>query len=310
VDPLMDTSLTAAKPPPLELPRELLWLLDAPLFIDGKQVEAFYDAVLRPDYEGTSTTLSDSITQEVKLGGKTTVGLALPWFAKAEATASIEGSKGGERGREATFSPISNAYRHLLALALHYASQPEHNRLVIAHPAEGQIVGVNGADLIEQWLTQEFIEDAPRALVLLDMPRGVKFIPAALELDNGEVRVLVDSLGKALGGEGAPKYPGSLAPEVEKDEYFKWFVDHFNDRTALSAVESAVTDHRVAWIAYNFSLDGKGGPFMHLHLAGRGEYDTGVFAYNFLTRGLNYGLRIVGTLKSGPDLNVLAIFEC
>ncbi len=35
------------------------------------------------------------------------------------------------------------------------------------------------------------------------------------------------------------------------------------------------------------------------------RHDTGVFAYNFVPRGFNYGLRIVGTLKSGPDVNVL-----
>ena len=29
----------------VQLPVELLWLLDAPMFIDEKQVDAFYDAV-------------------------------------------------------------------------------------------------------------------------------------------------------------------------------------------------------------------------------------------------------------------------
>jgi hypothetical protein len=48
---------------------------------------------------------------------------------------------------------------------------------------------------------------------------------------------------------------------------------------------------------------------MHLHIAARGRYETGAFGYNFITRGFKHGLRIVGTLKSEPDLNVLAIFE-
>jgi hypothetical protein len=41
----------------------------------------------------------------------------------------------------------------------------------------------------------------------------------------------------------------------------------------------------------------------------RGDYDTGVFAYNFIRRGERYGLRIVGSLKSKPALNVLAAYE-
>jgi hypothetical protein len=66
---------------------------------------------------------------------------------------------------------------------------------------------------------------------------------------------------------------------------------------------------KIAWIAFRVPLAGNAGPFMHLHIAARGKYDTGVFGYNFIRRGHKHGLRIVGTLKSEPDLNVLAIFE-
>ena len=48
---------------------------------------------------------------------------------------------------------------------------------------------------------------------------------------------------------------------------------------------------------------------MHLHIKPRGQYETGTFAYNFIIRAFEHGLRLVGTLKSEPDLNVLAIFE-
>ncbi len=33
------------------------------------------------------------------------------------------------------------------------------------------------------------------------------------------------------------------------------------------------------------------------------------FAYNFIRRGERYGLRIIGSLKSKPALNVLAAYE-
>ena len=47
----------------------------------------------------------------------------------------------------------------------------------------------------------------------------------------------------------------------------------------------------------------------HLDVSARGDYDTGVFAYNFIRRGERYWLRIVGSLKSKPALNVLAAYE-
>jgi hypothetical protein len=36
---------------------------------------------------------------------------------------------------------------------------------------------------------------------------------------------------------------------------------------------------------------------------------TAVFAYGIIRRGERFGLRIVGSLKSQPALNVLAIYE-
>jgi len=314
-----DKAAAATAPPKLDkLPEELLWLLDAPLFIDDQQVDAFYDAVMRPDYEGTSLTLSNSITHDTTFGANLTVGAALPWFAKTEAQLTGELGRTAERGRDVTLTPISNAYRHLLALAIHYATiAPDPNgpspdgpgRLVLANTATGRIVDPKLHDLAQLWLDQEYIGAVPRALVFLDLPPQSKFIPAALELTDGEVTVLADTLGERLAGAGAAKYPGSTATEEEKDKYFQWFAHHFDDRTALQIVEQAVTDHPVAWINFNVSLAGDEPPFMHLNLVARGKYDTGVFAYNLVTRGFNYGLRLVGTLKSGPDMNVLAVFE-
>ena len=291
------------------LPPELLWLLDAPLFIDAKRVDAFYDAVLRPDYEGTSITLSNSITTKTTFGGKTTVGVALPWFGKAEVAASAERSRSRDHGLDTTLRPISNAYRHLLSIALHYASQQDYNRLVIADASGSRASNSVGESILGMWTSAEFADIVPRALVFLDLPPGTKIIPTALELIYGKVQVVIDALGKRLAGSAAPEYPGSTATQLEKDSYFQWFTEHYIDRTALEVVESTVQEGKISWIDFNASLAGGGPPFMHLHLAGRGEYDTGVFGYYFIVRGFTHGLRIVGTLKSGPDLNVLAVFE-
>ena len=295
-------------PQPFELPSQLLWLLDSPLFIDAKQVDAFYDAVLRPDYEGTSVTLSDSITTETTFGGKTTVGAALPWFGKAEVEVDASRSRTREHGQDTTLRPISNAYRHLLSLALHYATQPTRDRLVIADTAGSASSSSTGNSVLDDWLSEKFAIATPRALIFLDVLPGSKLMPAALELVDGKVHVLIDELGKKLGG-SPPVYPTSNGDQAAKDSYFQWYIDHWNYQKALDSIEATVQDQKISWIDFNVSLSDGRPPFLHLHLAGRGEYDTGVFGYYFITRGINYGLRIVGTLKSGMDLNVLAVFE-
>ena len=65
---------------------------------------------------------------------------------------------------------------------------------------------------------------------------------------------------------------------------------------------------RIRWIDYRVPLT-KDGDTLHLHISPTETYDTGVFAYNFIKRGHKHGLRLVGTLKSEPDMNVLAIYD-
>lgn len=64
---------------------------------------------------------------------------------------------------------------------------------------------------------------------------------------------------------------------------------------------------RPRWIDYRMTFGT--GDVLHLHVVAHGDYDTGVFAYNLIRRGERYGLRIVGSLKSKPALNVLAVYE-
>jgi hypothetical protein len=67
------------------------------------------------------------------------------------------------------------------------------------------------------------------------------------------------------------------------------------------------TGGRPRWIAYRMTFSN--GTTLHLDVSARGDYDTGIFAYNFIRRGERYGLRIVGSLKSQPALKVLAAYE-
>jgi hypothetical protein len=77
----------------------------------------------------------------------------------------------------------------------------------------------------------------------------------------------------------------------------------------MVAVEEASSHKgRIRWIDYRLPVT-RAGDTLHLHVCPAGRYDTGVFAYNLIKRGFKHGLRLVGTLKSEPDMNVLAIYD-
>jgi hypothetical protein len=286
------------------------------MFIDPVQVQSFYDAVIRPEYEQDSVTLSDSITTGTEIAGGINVGSAFPWV-KAEAQVSAQRTRQQAKGNAITLKPVNSAQRQLEHLSLYYVDRyltGAHSRvrMVTCHK------GANGRPTFESepeepptWDDPEFILQSPRALLFIDLPEGTRFIPTALETLTGQVQTLFDRLAEAIAPEGetAAVYPGS-APEMQKkrDEYWAWFDEHFNDTKAMEVVEKTVKTERIEWIDYRVSM-GSGKHFLHLHVSGRGNYDTGTFAYQFIKRGSKHGLRLVGTLKSEPDMNVLAIFE-
>jgi hypothetical protein len=310
----------APKTKTLTLPEELLWLADAPLFIDEQRVDAFYDAVFRPDYGETSLTLSEKVTKDTSLGGKLKLGALIPGlFAKADAEVGGGYRRSREKGDETTFQPISNAYRHLLALALHYAvEKPE--RLVLARTPNADTRDASkatmgdGKVLDEDWLLpgSQYIREAPRAMIMLELEPGCKAIPAAVELSNGIVKPLFKDLEAGFSRTAkkpVPQYPGARSNLAARNKYWEWFAVNFNDRIALDTVEAAGDGHRIQWIAYRVSLNDDRGPFLHLTFTARGRFETGVFGYNLINRGTKHGLRLVGTLKSEPDIDVLAVFE-
>lgn len=291
-----------------KLPEQILWLNDAPLFIDEKQVEALYDAVLQPDYEEISRNFSESISSETAIEGGLTLGAALPWLAKAEAVAKGARKKGRGEERSAAWNRVVNPYRHLLALALQYATQEKlKERLVMGgtepcRNAIGEKVDLSAKD---------FLSRSPRAMVMLDLPPETPLIPAALELSTGKVVRLYEDLAKRLEHprkEPAPDYPPDSAPEVQprRIKYWKWFEEAYDRRVALEVVEDAVENATIAWIAYRIPLEGR---YPHLQVVGRCKYETGVFAYQLISRGFEHGFRLIGTLKVEPGVNVLAIFE-
>ena len=292
------------------LPKELLWLADAPLFIDEKQVDAFYDAVLQPDYEEIGRSFARSVSANTTIGTQLTVGAVFPPLVKAEGEASLGHERGSGEESGSDWNRVANPYRRLLGLVLRYATEPSlRSRLLFVNGDRCVDAGETEVDLA----APDYPRKSPRAMVMLEVPPDTKFIPAALEVEGtGSVVTIYKTFATRLeardGTPPQPKYKSGsdAASKKARSEYWNWFVDHYDRQIALEVVEEAVKSGAISWIAYRIPLQGE---FVHLHLAGRGRYDTGTFGYQLLARGNRHGLRIVGRLKPEPDINVLAAFE-
>jgi hypothetical protein len=297
----------------------LSWLADAPLFLDAEQVTAFYDAILRPEFDTGVIRLSKSemrakrTSLEGGLSGEvSTSALVKKIFPFLDAKVSGSAKRLGERSKKQETSDtielheISTSQRQLIQLALHYIAD-----------LPGRVVHAVD-DSISSWRGKEYIKSVPRALVFLEISEETIIIPAAAELNEGRVITFFDKLIPALSGKSntiPEDFPSDHSGSDDalreaRLKYWKWYADNFDSHKAMTVVESAIFESRgrVRWIDFRVLL-GQSGDAVQLHMAGREQYDTGVFAYNLIRRGYRHGLRVVGTLKSGPDLNVLAVFE-
>lgn len=281
------------------------------MFIDGPQVAEFHDAIIRPRYKTMQVEMSKEWSKQVeaKLAGEAKAGLP-KWFPWLNAEVTLSGEMASTRSKgeaeNLVLEPIVNPTRQLVELFLHY----------LANQDERVWVQVE-----KDWsLPREAdIQQSPRMLAVIDFPPGTKFIPMAAELDNGQVVIFFDELeekfkekqGDDHDGTSPPEYPDDMTEagaNEKKQEYWKWFSDHWHAQTALEVLENRIANKgRPRWVDYTVPVTED--ETLHLHVVGHGQVDTGVFAYNLVKRGWNYGLRVVGRVKSSPDVNVLAIYE-
>lgn len=285
--------------------RWLPWLADAPMFIDGKQVADFYDAVLRPSFKTVQLELAEQRLQQLQKSLGVEVGVHLPaWFPWLKfdvgGGASRQKTTSDTESQKITLEPIENASRQLVEIALHYLVNQS-----------GRVWFHEGAD----WHLPDpdDILRTPRMLAFIDFPPRTQFQPMAGELNDGQVRtffdVLVDKF-KSDGGTLPVRYPDDPYTEKgkkDRDAYWQWFRQYWSANKAIQVIESVIgSGGRPRWIDYRVPV---GEETLHLHVVGHGEVDTGVFAYNLVKRGWKHGLRVVGSMRSEPDLNVLAIYE-
>jgi hypothetical protein len=294
------------------------WLLDAPLFIDEQQIKSLYNAVALPEYEDDpSVTISTKNVKVVKWGAggevKASVGgdlwkLFFPISGEATVKGDVGQDKTDETQQEWQLHRVSTPERRLTNLAVFYAAN-----------LPDRVWTVDGLD-DSGWPSQPASGgDTPKPLVFLDVKPGFPIIPMAAELSEGKVVTFYDRIAAAINGPGQtlpPEYPNQ---DVENlmPLYWTWFHDekpNGGDTSLLlmNIVEEAIGAYgRPRWIDCRVPL----GPArtqtksLHLHIKGREKYDTGDFAYGFIRRGKRHGYRVIGILKEGPGLNVLAIYE-
>lgn len=284
---------------------DLSWLADSPVFIDSQQINAFYDAVVGPAFRTVEVQISAGQTGQLEKSAGVRLGAGLPalfpWLKlNADVDAGRVTRSGRQEGSNIILQPVESAARQLVELCLHYlVNQP--GRICVV----GQESPLPSSDVIAA---------SPRMIAFVDAGPGTRFLPQAAELNDGRVvtffRPLVETL-KRNGGTLPVGYPDSTFTDegrLQRDAYWNWFSEHWNADKAVRVIEDVIGDGgRPRWIDYRTTLNN--GETLHLHVVARGDYDTGIFAYNLISRGLRFGLRIVGSLKSQPALNVLAIYD-
>lgn len=302
--------------------KSLWWLMDAPLFIDELLVSGFYDAIVRPEFELQGKTIGaiDEKVHTLLTGGSAELGLALPSFLSflgpnAKLTGKIE--RTAERTKQATeqyeWKAIHTAGRKLEELVAVYVSEREHHdRLIFMECPTSDIKTLGNATLKFDSLVQAN-NSHPRSLVFIDVKPGAVIIPTMCEFSGGGLEPLYEQLISRLwASEKVPKYPSEFSPRAleERREYWKSISERYDSRVAMEVLEHAMKDGRkLEWVDFRLPLN-EAGDTVHLHVCPKGLYSAGTFGYNFIRRGSRKGARIVGSLKRGPDLNVLAIFEC
>lgn len=305
----------------------LSWISDAPLFIDDALVERFFDAIVRPAFEHESVTEEEGRQQSVafkaaaEVAAKADLKAAswIPdWLFPLKGELTLSGNAGGEGGfgssssRISQLKPIWNAERQLEELTRHYFQFHPGRLIVSGRPFDNEGVC---ADWSLFSADDGFFTEVPRALAFIDLEPRSKIIPTAAEFEDGTVALLYEDLVRRLTNEhGGPSrnYPSAPNDREGRKAYWASFdknTSAFSSKEAMLSIEKASEAHgRIRWIDFRV-LFNQEGDTLHLHVVSAAKFDAGVFGYNFVRRAFNHGVRLVGTLKSGPDINVMAIYE-
>ena len=307
--------MTSPKPEhPFNLGR-LGWMVDAPLFIDPVLVDRIFDAILCPPSIVTVTTktqLEDSSKgSESEVGGSLSaeppewvqwIGTKLRLELNARSKTSRQ--KRLTTGADSTHTVIHNTERRLYSLVIDYLKNYP-DRLLYADLPGGEYRNNKGR--LDSRQIERLLDTWPRPLVFLDISRKTPLFPTMVELETGGLIPVHKDLDAEFLKDVTEVVKYSEDPE-ERKRYWAAINSKYSSREAMRILEDACNNGRIGWIDYRLLVN-ENGETSHLHLVPSGRYHTGTFAYNLIHRGWKYGCRIVGTLKYGNDINVLAVYE-
>jgi hypothetical protein len=295
--------------------KSLWWLTDVPMFFDERSVQKLYDAIVAPEFVllQSKETAEKSKTNTTTVGSELGGDIDIPTFFKIGLKAKLDGSvaEAATRSSEVTKQFLYSNQQRLQDLVVAY-NAAFRGRVLYQDTAELELLSLAGPT---DWTEANGLLDkpGPRPLIFIDLKPGAPIIPTAGETCKGEVIPLYQALEGIINKNGpvVPPYPSDrdLAAVTARKAYWDALVNAYDSRIALEVVENGFAKgERVDWIDYRLKLPNREAP-LHLHLAANGDFSTGTFAYNFVRRGHKFGLRLVGLLKAGGDINVLAIYE-
>jgi hypothetical protein len=294
------------------------FLADAPQFIDRPLVDQLFDAIFQPAFELASRSKSQidsnarALAAEVSGGGD----IGVPTMLKLSATAKFgeTDTRTGSVTDTDSWTAVYSSERRLEKLVnLYNYSYPDR---CFSVPTDLSVL-TDQTGTKRSWAYVETLlkqEVGVRPLVVFDLEPGTKLLPMFAELDTADVVSLHEKyLEEAKKDEGFPPYPAYGAEDYSQKSADYWiaFERIFDSTVAMKVVERAGKDSaRLEWIDFRLVHTKEAGIISkHLHISPRGQYPSGTFAYQFVRRAEHNGVRILGTLKSGVDINVLAIYE-
>ncbi len=296
----------------------LWWITDASLFVDDDLVRRIHDAVVWPEFEEkyvektSFKRVTTALEGVAKAEGEAEFKLPnlIDWLGpKLKAKAALEGSIArtgeNEESNVVKGKPVESSERKINDLVVEYLSEfPE--RLLFVDVPGGQFSNFEGELAAEQ--LDKLLNSPPRPLVFVNIRKGAPLFPTVAEMEDGDFRPIFPALDQKL---LASKNPTPRYDDNDKDKraaYWGAVSQNFKSRVAMQELEKACSPGRIGWIDFRVLFDDDGSTG-HLHVVPAGKAHAGVFGYNFVHRGYKYGCRVVATLKSGTDMNVLAIYE-
>jgi hypothetical protein len=294
--------------------KALWFVVDVPLFIDEDAVRRLFDALERPEFETTAR----------RSGETSTTGLERLDEAALEAEAGVAPFlKGKVAGKSSAKSTQSRAKTDELQQSANRSAEMQLERIISLyvrnHPTRvfwttpdlSKLQDLDGNTVAWHDVAARIALPEPRPLIVLDLRAGTKLIPMAAELVSGKVARLYKTYADKI-DEEIPTYPTDDDAQKSKAKSYWEVLDRtFNWREAMEVIEDCTADTgQINWIDYRvIARHGERIEPLHLHLVPRGRYATGTFAYQSVRRAMKYGLKMVGTLKLGEDINVLAAYE-